>query len=158
MLNYSYKNNTMNWNKIIHYATKGNLPAPRRIEKTAEEWQAILTAEQFRIMRQHGTERAFTGEFCERHEAGRYACACCQTILFDSTQKYDSYSGWPSFTEPVAADVLQYHKDTNYGMVRVEVLCNVCDAHLGHVFPDGPPPTALRFCINSAALTLANEA
>ncbi len=142
----------MKWNDVIRLATKGNNPPPRRIEKTDEEWRQILTSEAYRITREKGTERAFTGEYCHLHEAGIYACVCCQTPLFDSTEKFESGSGWPSFTEPIAENTIKYEKDNSYGMVRVEVQCNVCDAHLGHVFPDGPAPTGLRFCINSAAI------
>ena len=142
----------MKWSDVIRLATKGNNPPPRRIEKTDEEWRQILASEAYRITREKGTERAFTGEYCHLHEAGIYACVCCQTPLFDSTEKFESGSGWPSFTEPIAENTIKYEKDNSYGMVRVEVQCNVCDAHLGHVFPDGPAPTGLRFCINSAAI------
>ena len=139
---------------VISYAVKGNPKPDRRVEKTPEEWKAELTPEEFRITRQKGTERAFTGEYCEAHEPGKYACVCCGNPLFDSSQKFESHSGWPSFTEPVKQNAVQYEKDDSYGMTRVEVMCNVCDAHLGHVFPDGPPPTGLRFCINSASVKL----
>ncbi len=144
----------MNWNEVIKFANHGS-PAPdRRVEKTAEEWRVQLTPEQYRIARKKGTEPAFSGEYCQVHDVGRYSCICCGTELFDSTIKFDSKSGWPSFTEPIADNVIKYDKDTNFGMVRVEVMCNVCDAHLGHVFPDGPEPTGLRFCINSESIKL----
>jgi methionine-R-sulfoxide reductase len=133
-------------------------PAPeRRVEKTESEWKAILNSEQFRITRQKGTEAAGTGEFCYAHDAGKYSCICCDTELFDSSIKFESGTGWPSFTEPVQENAIKYEKDTSFGMVRVEVMCNACDAHLGHVFPDGPPPSGLRFCINSASIQLVKS-
>jgi len=100
---------------------------------------------------------AFTGEYCHAHDPGRYHCVCCDTALFDSSIKFDSKSGWPSFTAPVSNKAIKYEKDTTFGMVRVEVMCNVCDAHLGHVFPDGPRPTGLRFCINSQSIILEKD-
>jgi peptide-methionine (R)-S-oxide reductase len=144
----------MNWNDVIHLATKGNLTPDHRVVKSDAEWQQILTSEEFYVTRKKGTERAFTGEYCEVHEPGLYACKCCKTPLFDSTQKFESGTGWPSFTEPVKENVIQYINDTSFGMHRVEVICNVCEAHLGHVFPDGPKPSGLRFCINSASIKL----
>ncbi len=141
----------MNWNDVLN-ASKNNPKPPREVHKTDAEWKAQLTPEQFRVTRQHGTERPFSGEHCEAHTAGAYACICCGTELFDSTLKFSSGTGWPSFTEPVDDNVIEYHMDKSYGMQRVEVLCNVCKAHLGHVFPDGPRPSGLRFCINSASL------
>lgn len=141
----------MNWNDVLNLS-RANLEPDKRVIKTKQEWKALLTPEQFHITREHGTERAFTGEYCELFSAGVYACICCGTRLFDSTTKFDSTTGWPSFTEPVKDNVIKYQKDTSWGMTRIEVLCNVCDAHLGHVFPDGPPPSGLRFCINSASL------
>jgi peptide-methionine (R)-S-oxide reductase len=144
----------MNWNDVIRYAKEGS-PAPeRRVEKTEEEWQAQLTPEQYRITRRKGTEAPFSGEFCSIFEEGQYNCVCCDTPLFDSSIKFESSSGWPSFTEPLKDNVIKYEVDNSYGMVRVEVMCNVCDGHLGHVFPDGPPPTGLRFCINSESIQL----
>jgi len=147
----------MNWNDVIKYINHGNPEPDRRVEKTDAEWKALLTPEQYRITRQKGTEPAFSGELCHIYDAGKYSCICCDTPLFDSTLKYDSQSGWPSFTEPIKDNVIQYEKDTSYGMVRVEVMCNVCDAHLGHVFPDGPAPSGLRFCINSESIKLVKE-
>lgn len=147
----------MNWNDIINYANQGSPPPDRRVEKTEEEWKALLTPEQYRITRQKGTERAYSGEFCEAHDPGKYACICCGTLLFDSNLKFDSASGWPSFTGPVKDNVIKYEKDTSHGMTRVEVMCNVCDSHLGHVFPDGPEPSGLRFCINSESIQLYKD-
>lgn len=144
----------MKWSDVIHLATKGNLAPPKRVEKSDEEWKKILTPEEFAITRHHGTERAWTGEYCEAHEPGLYACRCCGTVLFDSRTKFESGTGWPSFTAPVEPNVIKYTKDNSYGMVRIEVECSVCDCHLGHVFPDGPEPTGLRFCINSASIKL----
>lgn len=146
----------MNWNDVINLA-KHNLEPDKKVVKSKEEWKAQLTPEQFRVTREHGTEAAWTGEYCERHEPGVYACVCCGTELFDSTTKFESGTGWPSFTEPVKQNVIAYHKDTSWGMTRIEVLCNVCEAHLGHVFPDGPAPSGLRFCINSASLKKVDE-
>ena len=123
-----------------------------KIKKTKEEWLAQLTPEQYRIAREHGTERAFTGEYYQNQQAGEYACICCGTPLFDSEHKYESGSGWPSFWAPRAPDAVEARADTSLGMRRVEVLCATCDAHLGHVFDDGPQPSGQRFCINSASL------
>ena len=142
----------MNWKTILEIAAKGNLAPDHRVEKTDAEWAALLSPEEYRITRKHGTERPFSGEYCHTHEPGRYGCICCGTVLFDSGEKFDSGTGWPSFTSPVKDNVIKYLVDNSYGMQRVEVRCNVCDAHLGHVFPDGPPPTRLRYCINSLAL------
>jgi peptide-methionine (R)-S-oxide reductase len=142
----------MNWNDVVRLATKGNLQPPKRLVRTEEEWKKTLSAEEFFITRKKGTERAFTGEYCEAHEPGLYACRCCDTVLFDSRTKFESGTGWPSFAEPVDPHVVKYTNDASYGMVRIEVECNVCDCHLGHVFPDGPKPTGLRFCINSASI------
>ncbi len=144
----------LKWTDVIRLSNKGNANPPKRVEKTNEDWKKELTPEQFQITRLKGTERAFTGEYCEAHQPGLYACLCCATPLFDSRLKFESGTGWPSFTQPVEENVVAYHKDESFGMVRVEVLCGVCDCHLGHVFPDGPQPSGLRYCINSASLKL----
>ncbi len=144
----------LNWTDVIRFASDGNSVPETRVEKTPEEWKALLTPEQFRIARLKGTEPAGSGEYCTAHEAGKYNCICCNTALFDSTIKFESGTGWPSFTQPASEGAIQYEKDTAFGMVRVEVMCNTCDAHLGHVFPDGPAPSGLRYCINSESLKL----
>ncbi len=146
----------MNWNDVLTYTKKNPVP-DRKITKTDDEWRAQLTPEQYHVTREHGTEAPFSGEYCESHEPGVYACVCCGTRLFDSRLKFESGTGWPSFTKPVKENVIRYIMDTSFGMQRIEVQCNVCDAHLGHVFPDGPPPTGLRYCINSLSLKRVEE-
>ena len=126
-----------------------------RTEKTDEEWRAQLTPEEYAITRQAGTERPFTGIYWDTKTPGIYNCKCCNTPLFDSGTKFDAGCGWPSFYQPISADVVATHEDLSLGMRRIEVTCAACDAHLGHVFPDGPEPTGLRFCMNSASLDLA---
>ena len=120
-------------------------------------WQDSLSPEEFRITRCGGTEAPFTGRYWNTKTPGTYHCVCCDTALFESTTKYDSGSGWPSFWMPASADCIAERRDVSFGMVRVEVLCAQCDAHLGHVFPDGPQPTGLRYCINSASLKLVES-
>lgn len=131
------ENKIINWADVIRFANKGNLTPDRRVEKTDDEWRNLLTEEQFYITRKKGTEARFSGEHCSRHEPGVYNCICCDTPLFDSTEKFNSGTGWPSFTQPIKENAIKYEKDGAFGMIRVEVMCNVCDSHLGHVFPDG---------------------
>ena len=128
-----------------------------RIEKSDEEWARQLTPDQFRITRQHGTERAFTGQYWDEKSQGIYRCVCCGEPLFDSKTKFESGTGWPSFFQPIAADKVETEEDSTLGMRRIEVHCAKCGCHLGHVFDDGPRPTGLRYCVNSASLRLDKD-
>ncbi|WP_438749520.1 peptide-methionine (R)-S-oxide reductase MsrB [Pararhizobium sp. O133] len=128
-----------------------------KVMKTDEEWRAQLTPEQYRITRQHGTERAFSSPDFDLDKKGVYHCICCNRPLYRSNTKFDSGTGWPSFSAPISPDAVTQHHDLSYGMSRTEIRCADCDAHLGHVFPDGPPPTGLRYCMNGVALTFEQE-
>ncbi len=130
---------------------------PDRMDLTEEEWRKRLSPEQYAILRQKGTERAFTGKYEQNKQAGMYACAGCGLPLFVSDSKYDSGSGWPSFTAPASGGAVDEHRDISHGMVRTEVTCARCAGHLGHVFPDGPGENGLRYCINSASLDFTPE-
>ena len=128
------------------------MTAPKKVNKSDAEWRTLLTPMQYAVAREKATERAFTGEYWDHHEPGIYRCVACNTPLFASDPKFESSCGWPSYFKALNPDNVREERDTTHGMVRTEVLCNVCDAHLGHVFPDGPPPTGVRYCINSVSL------
>jgi peptide-methionine (R)-S-oxide reductase len=132
--------------------TKGSAGTARKVELSEAEWRTRLTPEQFHVLREKGTERAFTGALVNNHADGMYHCAACNAALFKSDTKFDSGSGWPSFFEPASPNAVELHEDSTHGMRRVEVTCATCGSHLGHVFPDGPNPTGERYCINSASL------
>jgi methionine-R-sulfoxide reductase len=142
----------LDWNYIMQHSDRKNLEPPRKVIKSESEWRSELAPDVFQITRLKGTERAHSSEMCSLFDPGKYACACCGTALFDATEKFDSGTGWPSFTQPVDPSHVAYFSDSSYGMVRIETTCNVCDAHLGHVFPDGPAPSGLRYCINALSL------
>ena len=129
----------------------------KKVEKTDSEWRETLTPEQYRVCREKGTEPPFTGRYHDCKDPGTYRCVCCGAGLFTSETKFDSGTGWPSFYEPASPESVETETDDSYGMRRTEVLCRECGAHLGHIFPDGPRPTGLRYCINSASLTLDDE-
>jgi peptide-methionine (R)-S-oxide reductase len=128
-----------------------------KVVKSDAEWKAMLTPEQYHVTRKHGTERAFTGPWWNEKRSGVYACVCCGSRLFSSTTKYDSGTGWPSYFAPVSPDAVAEHEDRSWFMRRTEVRCASCDGHLGHVFPDGPAPTGLRYCMNGTAMTFTPD-
>jgi peptide methionine sulfoxide reductase msrA/msrB len=142
----------LTWKNILTFADKDNPTPDRTVTKTDQEWRAQLTDEQYRVTRQHVTETAFSSDMCSLFEPGIYACVCCATLLFDADDKFESRTGWPSFTQPIKENAIAYHEDNTYDMRRIATLCNTCEAHLGHVFPDGPEPWGLRYCMNAVAL------
>jgi methionine-R-sulfoxide reductase len=142
----------MNWKDVLEFAKNGAPPPDRKVAKTDAEWRAELSEEEYLVTRRAATERPFSSEMCGLFEPGLYGCRCCGTLLFDAQRKFDSGTGWPSFTEPIQPNAVAYVADTSHGMTRIEATCNTCDAHLGHVFPDGPKPTGLRYCMNAVAL------
>ena len=147
----------LQWPEVLNLAKNGN-PAPdRKVVKTDAEWRAQLSDEEFYVTRRAGTERAFSSEMCSLFEPGIYSCLCCDTLLFDASEKFESGTGWPSFTQPIKDNVIAYRFDGPAFLKRVETICNTCDAHLGHVFPDGPAPSGLRYCMNAVALRKTAE-
>jgi peptide-methionine (R)-S-oxide reductase len=142
----------LTWESIQKLVSEGNLTADKRIVKTGAQWKKLLSDEVYYVTRNAGTERPFSSPMCTHFEAGIYACACCDTLLFDSTEKFDSGTGWPSFTQPFKENAIAYYLDDSLDRSRIEITCNTCDAHLGHVFPDGPAPSKLRYCVNALSL------
>ena len=147
----------IDWAEVNRRTNDGNPAPPRAVEKTEEEWRAQLTPDRYMVTRQAATERPFSSEMCSRIEPGRYRCACCGELLFDADHKFESGTGWPSFSQPASDAAIAYLTDASHGMRRIEAVCNVCKAHLGHVFPDGPAPSGLRYCMNALALEKAQE-
>ncbi|MDR9417757.1 peptide-methionine (R)-S-oxide reductase MsrB [Gracilimonas sp.] len=147
----------LTWKDLKNFAKNGNPEPEIRVEKPDEEWKKELSDEEYAITRLKGTERPGSSDMCYKFDPGLYECVCCGTTLFDATTKFESSSGWPSFTQPVKENAVKYKMDTSHGMVRIEALCNTCDAHLGHVFPDGPEPSGLRYCVNAKSLSKVEE-
>ncbi len=145
----------LKWNDVLARASSGNPSPDRKVRKSDADWRAELSPEQYQVTRRAGTERPFSSAMCSLFEPGLYSCVCCGTVLFDASQKFESGTGWPSFTQPLAENAIAYRADASHGMIRVETVCNTCDAHLGHVFPDGPGPSGLRYCMNAIALKKA---
>ena len=142
----------LKWPEVLSLAKNGN-PAPdHKVVKTEAEWRRQLSPAEYHVTREAGTERAFSSQMCGLFEPGIYSCLCCDTVLFDASTKFESGTGWPSFTQPISRNVIAYRFDGPVFLQRVETVCNVCDAHLGHVFPDGPAPSGLRYCMNALAL------
>lgn len=147
----------LTWENIQNYADNGNPEPSHHVEKSDDQWRQQLSDAEYAITRQAGTERPFSSESCQLFSPGRYHCVCCHQLLFDAEKKFDSGTGWPSFTQPASPNAIAYYLDDSQGRERIEVRCNVCQAHLGHVFPDGPMPSGLRYCINALALKKASD-
>ncbi|WP_017733908.1 peptide-methionine (R)-S-oxide reductase MsrB [Nafulsella turpanensis] len=147
----------LHWIDVLYYARYANPDPYRRLERTEEEWKELLSPAQYHVMREKGTERAFKNAYCRSFESGIYVCRGCGSSLFSSEEKSHKLAGWPSFRQPVAKGAMKYAFDNSHGMSRIEVACNVCDSHLGHVFPDGPEPARLRYCINSESMERLEE-
>ncbi|MCB2408034.1 peptide-methionine (R)-S-oxide reductase MsrB [Hymenobacter lucidus] len=147
----------LRWSDILIFAKYSNPEPPRRLHKNEAEWAALLTPAQYRVLRQQATEPPYRNAYCRSYEPGLYLCAGCATPLFDSTTKYHAISGWPSFTQPLSKSAICYAFDEGHHMQRIEARCNCCGGHLGHVFPDGPAPGGLRYCINSESLVRVDE-
>ncbi len=146
----------LTWQDIENFLINGNPAAEQRVVKTAEQWLSLLPNDVYEVTRNAGTERPFSSPMCTHFEAGIYACVCCDALLFDSTDKFDSGTGWPSFTQPIKPNSIAYLSDNSLSRMRVEITCNTCDAHLGHLFPDGPVPSKLRYCVNALSLKRKN--
>jgi peptide-methionine (R)-S-oxide reductase len=142
----------LHWKDVITYAKYGNPEPARRVEHTAAEWAARLPPERFRVLREAATEPPYRNAYCRAYAPGRYVCAGCGALLFEADEKYHAISGWPSFRQPATRGAIAYFFDTSFNMERIEARCNACGGHLGHVFPDGPAPGGLRYCMNSASL------
>jgi methionine-R-sulfoxide reductase len=142
----------LQWNDVMELSRTGVEPPRGKVVKTDAEWRAELSEEEFLVTRRAATERPYSSEMCGLFEPGLYACRCCGSLLFDAREKFESGTGWPSFSQPVERNAIAYVVDKSHGMVRVETVCSTCDAHLGHVFPDGPKPGGLRYCMNALAL------
>ncbi|KKN64001.1 hypothetical protein LCGC14_0495880 [marine sediment metagenome] len=142
----------LKWNDVINFATNGNPTPSKKVVKTDEQWRMQLSEDEYYVTRKKGTERPDSSGSCTLLEPGKYVCICCDNLLFDADEKFDSGTGWPSFTQPATIEAIGYVSDTSHGMERIEVVCNVCDSHLGHIFPDGPLPTGLRYCVNAASM------
>lgn len=152
MLTSKHDPTLLTWRDVIYYAKYANPEPYHQVKKTNDEWRQLLTPAQYLITREKGTEKPYRNAYCHSYEPGLYVCVCCGSPLFNATEKYHAISGWPAFTQPIAKGAVKYAFDDSYHMHRLEALCNACDAHLGHVFHDGPEPGGLRYCINSESL------
>lgn len=147
----------LRWIDVLYYARYGNPEPYTRVEKSEEEWRQLLSAAQYHVMRKKGTERAFRNAYCRSYEPGLYTCRGCGSALFDASSKNRTLAGWPSFSQPIRRGAVKYAFDNSHHMSRIEAMCNACDSHLGHVFPHGPEPAGLRYCINSESLHQLRE-